>query len=270
MRHARSVVIDPMPPKVDGGVPWVDAGWRLLRDPTRLIPLFDRIDSSDAFVRPGQAFLTWATRRARERRAMHATERVVADIWRERAESGVVRDALAWTLGNVLDHPEYVERIRSGDDALLEACANESIRFAQRSITPREVVTAIDVADEERTYRVSPQAFVTTMLSVTNTGAAPGLERFDPAHYAAGRRLVPEVAVPAKELVSTFGHGGHSCPAARFSISAIRIAVRRLLEAYDLHLGSDPPAPRRRQIGGIARAERPVWVRYEPRTAHGA
>jgi hypothetical protein len=38
----------------------------------------------------------------------------------------------------------------------------------------------------------------------------------------------------ARELVSTFGHGRHSCPAQRFSISAIRIALRRLLDRYDL------------------------------------
>ena len=48
------------------------------------------------------------------------------------------------------------------------------------------------------------------------------------------RRLADAVDLPARELVSTFGHGRHSCPAQRFSISAIRIAIRRLLERYDL------------------------------------
>ena len=115
----------------------------------RLIPLFDRIDSSEAFVRPAQAFRTWATRRARERRAMHDIERVVAEIWAERRAAGIVRDdfleqlvasyddltpdeavvgaardvimlhvgaqsnlyaALAWTLVNVLRNPAYAAR----------------------------------------------------------------------------------------------------------------------------------------------------------------
>jgi hypothetical protein len=44
----------------------------------RLIPLFDRIDSADAFVRPAQAFRTLVTRHRRERRAMHAIEALVA------------------------------------------------------------------------------------------------------------------------------------------------------------------------------------------------
>src|SRR6185295_14876361 len=60
-----------------------------------------------------------------------------------------------------------------------------------------------------------------------------GLERFDPSHYE-GRKLAGDIALPARELVSTFGHGRHSCPAQRFSISAIRISIRRLLDAYDL------------------------------------
>jgi cytochrome P450 len=106
---------------------------------------------------------------------------------------------------------------------------------------------------------------LTTMLSVTNTTAAPGLERFDPAHYD-GRRLAGNVAVATKEMVSTFGHGTHACPAARFSISAIRTGVRRLLDTYELEVAFGTPAARRRQIGGVARAERPLLVRYRARS----
>ena len=267
----------------------------------RLARMFDRIDSSDAFVRPANGFVTWATRRARERRAMHGIEAVVAEIWRDRQARGVqehdfleqlvasyadlppdeqlvgaARDvimlqvgaqsnlyaALAWTLIRVLEHPEAMDAIRAGDDELLERCANESIRMAQRSITLREVLSPIEVDDGEHEYTVGAGAFVTTMLSVTNTTAAPGLAEFDPKHYV-GRRLAPDVDVPTKELVSTFGHGGHSCPAARFSISAIRITIRRLLETYDLVLERGDAAPRRRQLGGVARSERPVRVRYQ-------
>ncbi|MCJ7673113.1 MAG: cytochrome P450 [Acidimicrobiia bacterium] len=269
----------------------------------RLIPLFDRIDSSQAFVRPAQGFVTWATRRARERRAMHGIEAVVAEIWHERQRDGrqehdfleqlvasyadlppdeqlvgAARDvimlhvgaqsnlyaALAWTLVRVLEHPELAAAIRAGDDDLLERCASDAIRLAQRSITLREVLTPIEIDDGERTYSLGPGTFVTTMLSVTNPTAAPGLDEFDPDHYV-GRRLAPDVAVETKELVSTFGHGSHTCPAGRFSISAIRIAVRRLLETYELTPEFDRPEPRRRQMGGVARAERPIRVRYASR-----
>jgi len=88
------------------------------------------------------------------------------------------------------------------------------------------------------------------------------LVTFDPAHYE-GRRLV--VALPAKELVSTFGHGSHACPAQRFAISAIRIAVRRLLERYDVTPEFSIAEPRPGQLGAVARAAAPCVVRYRAR-----
>jgi cytochrome P450 len=106
------------------------------------------------------------------------------------------------------------------------------------------------------------------MLSVNNTRAAPGLERFDPDHYE-GRRLAKHVPLAARELVSTFGHGRHSCPAQRFSISAIRIALRRLIERYELTPGFERATPRPRQLGAVARAAGACPVRYRARLRHG-
>ncbi len=266
--------------------------------------LFDRIDSSEAFVRPAQAFRTWATRRAGSGGHARHRGRRRRDLGRRARPSGVARGdfleqlvasyadldpgraagrsapcdvimlhvgaqsnlyaALAWTLVRVLDDPVVLERVRGGDDAYLERCASEAIRLAQRSITLREVLRPIEVDRRASAPTASARArCLTTMLSVTNTTAAPGLDRFDPAHYE-GRRLAPDVAVPTKEVVSTFGHGTHACPAARFSISAIRIAVRRLVDAYDLTPAArrGPPAAR---LGGVARAERPLRIRYRAR-----
>ncbi len=136
--------------------------------------------------------------------------------------------------------------------------------MAQRSITLRQVLTPIDVDTGAASYRLHPGVLLTTMLSSHNTSVAPGLDRFDPDHYE-GRRLAPTVALPAKELVSTFGHGVHRCPAARFSISAIRVATRGLLDRYDLTPRFTRAEPRRRQIGGVARSARPCRVDYRLR-----
>ncbi|MFN8645041.1 MAG: cytochrome P450, partial [Candidatus Binatia bacterium] len=269
----------------------------------RLIPHLDRLDSGDAFVRPAQAFVTAVTRKAPERRAMRAVEAIIGDILRARRRAGTAvgdyleriaapfadlpeaeRDAqtardvmvihmgaqsnlhaaLAWTLVNLLRHPALLARVRAGDDPLLEQVANESIRMAQRSITLRYVMSPLDFDDGQRTYRLDSRVMITTMLPLTNTSAAPGLERFDPAHYE-GRKLAPSVALPAKELVSTFGHGRHACPAQRFAISAIRIAVRALVDTYQLTPRFADVQPRRQQIGGVARAAHPCPIHYRRR-----
>ena len=269
----------------------------------RLIPLFDRLDASDSFVKPASAFVSHLTRRRRERRAMAGIEDLIGEILRARqslpeAEQpddfltqitrswsdvdereqtrGVARDlmvihmgsqsnlyaALAWTVIDLLRHPELLERVRAGDDELLERCANESIRMAQRSITLRKVLRPIEIELEDGVkHSIGAGAFLTSMLSVTNTTSAAGLDRYDPEHYE-GRRLVKLPDLPARELVSTFGHGAHACPAQRFAISAIRISIQRLLGRFELTPLYDRPQPRRRQIGGVARADRACRVRY--------
>jgi cytochrome P450 len=282
---------------------WAGAEAASPRHLDRLVPLFDRLDTSDSFVRPWRALFATATGKWIERRAMRGIEAVVGEILVERERAGarpgdylqqmwdawadapdgeramqVARDvmiihmgaqsnlyaALAWTLVNVLLRPELHAKILAGDDELLERCANESIRMAQNSLTLRQVLRPIEVDDGVRTYRLPPGTFLATMLSVNNTTAAPGLDVFDPDHYE-GRRLVAGVPLAARELVSTFGHGRHSCPAQRFSISAIRVALRRLIERYELVPRFTSAEPRPRQLGAVARAARPCPVSYRAR-----
>jgi cytochrome P450 len=279
------------------------AGSEAASDPyvEQLIPLFDRLDSSESFVRPAQAALTWATRKRREWAAMDGIERIFAEIIHARWQRPRVDDflsqilesyadlpeeervvatardvivihmgsqsnlyaALAWTLVNLVQRPALLAQVRAGDDDLLDRCANESIRMAQRSITLRQVLTPINVDTGAGTYRLEPGVLLCTMLSSHNTTAAPGLDHFDPGHYE-GRRLSSEVTLPTKELVSTFGHGVHSCPAARFSIAAVRVTIRGLLDRYELTPQFTRAEPRRRQIGGVARSARPCRIRFRP------
>ncbi len=282
---------------------WAGAEAAEPRHLERLIPLFDRLDTSDSFVRPWRALFATSTGKRLEQRAMRGIEAVIAEILGERARRGapggdfldqiaarwgdvagperarqVARDvmilhmgaqsnlhaALAWTLVNLLLRPELLARVEAGDDALLERCASESIRLAQRTLTLRQVQRPIEIDTEQGHWRLAPGVMLATMLSLNNASAAPGLDAFDPEHYD-GRRLARSVALPARELVSTFGHGRHACPAQRFSISAIRIALRRLLERHALEPGVAAAEPRRRQLGAVARAQRPCPVRYRRR-----
>jgi cytochrome P450 len=268
----------------------------------RLLPLLDRLDASDAFVRPASAFVAWATRKRRERAALRAVETVMADILRERGARadagdflerivaawsdapeearvrGIARDvvmlhmgsqsnlpaALGWTLVDLLQRPALLARVRGGDEALVERCASESIRLAQRSITLRVVRQPVPLDDGQRTYACAPGVLLATMLPVTNTTAAPDLGSYDPARWD-GRRLIEPDGLAARELVSTFGHGRHACPAQRFSISAIRIAVCRIVDAYELEPRFTGPNPTRRQLGGVARGAAPCPVAYRMR-----
>ena len=271
----------------------------------RLIRALDVLDTSESFVHPLRTGVTMATRKVRERRAMADIETELGIILRARRRAGdaarpgdfldqidesfadvdqpdhdrfVARDvivlhlgsqsnlfaAVAWTLVNLLGSTDDLAAVRAGDDALLDRYAYESIRTAQRSITMRQVLRPIEFSVGDRVHHLAPGVLITTMLSVTNTSGDKRLGTFDPAHYD-GRRFLLADDLPAKELVSTFGHGSHTCPAQRFSISAIRAAVRGLVDRYELTPQFTDPKPLTRQIGGVARADRPTPIAYRPR-----
>jgi cytochrome P450 len=171
--------------------------------------------------------------------------------------------ALGWTIALLLLHRDVEARL-AADDTLLERCVLESIRIGQRSIMMRTVLTPCELSDGATTYRVEPEVVIATMVPLTNTTAMPGLEGFDPDRWA-GRRLRNEAELPARELVTTFGHGPHRCPAQRFSLSAIGRAVRRLFDAYELEPSFSAVRPLPLQVGGVARAADPCPVAYERR-----
>jgi cytochrome P450 len=177
--------------------------------------------------------------------------------------------ALGWTLCLVLLDPDVRGRVEAGtgsiERGLLDRCALEAVRIGQRSIMLRSVLKPCALDDGAVTYRVEPGVLLATMLPLTNTTARPGLDRFDPDRWD-GRRLRDD-ALDAKELVTTFGHGSHCCPAQRFSLSAIGRAVERLFATFELlpRFESVPAVPS--QIGGVARSADPCPVDYVRRRA---
>lgn len=268
----------------------------------RLVGLFEALDPEEAFVRPARTLVTVLTKKAPERRALREVERILTEIWQQRTREGrreqdmlevlheahaalpdrqrhpmVARDvmilhlasqsnlyaALSWTLVNLLLRPALHRRVRAGEHELVEQCAYESIRLAQRSITLRKVVAPATLDDGRTLYHLRPGVFVATMLSVNNA-SFDSLGRFDPDHYARGR-LASGVSLPTPEVVSTFGHGQHACPGRRFAIAAITVAVMELVEALELTPRFDSAEPHPTQIGAVARAARPCVVRYAAR-----
>jgi cytochrome P450 len=205
-----------------------------------------------------------------------------ADVEGEAREVGIARDvvlvhlasmsnlfaALGWMLVDLMQRPELLARVRAetkrGDTDLVERCALESTRLAQRSIMMRTVLAPVDVDTGAVTYRAEPGVVIATFLPLTNTSAAPGLDRYDADRWA-GRRLRADGAPETRELVTTFGHGRHTCPAQPFSLAAMCRSVSALVDRYDLELMDGPPGPPAGQIGGVARSAGPCPVRYRRR-----
>jgi cytochrome P450 len=142
----------------------------------------------------------------------------------------------------------------------------ESIRIGQCSVMLRSVMQEVEIDDGTTRYKLPPGVTVATMLALTNTTSAPGLDRYDPDRWD-GRRLRDERDLPAKEAVTTFGFGSHRCPAQRFSLSAITRTVARLAARYDLTAEFGAVRPMPEQIGGVGRAADPCPITYRARNA---
>ena len=262
----------------------------------RLVPAFDALDGSDAFVHPDAMAAVAAAGKADERAALavitrelglalaelpgvesdHALFARVAAAWQDVASEdralGVALDvtlvhvasmsnlfaALGWMLIDLLTHPDELARVRGGDRARAEACALESTRLAQRSIMARYVTEPVTIDTGDAVHEVGAGATIATLLPLTNTSAAPGLGSWDPDRWKR-RRLADPSALAAIELVTVFGHGRHTCPAQPFSLSTMTAAAMRFSAAFDMEpIWVHQPHPVRAQIGGVARAGRIV------------
>jgi cytochrome P450 len=170
--------------------------------------------------------------------------------------------ALGWHLVDLMEHPDEAEAVRLGDVGLAETCALESTRMAQRSIMARFTLAPFTLDIEEGPLDIPSGMTVATLLPLTNCNAAPGLDRWDPARWNRRRLRTPN-GLAAAELVTVFGHGGHSCPARPFSLAAMTLTSRRLLSQFRWEPSwSAHPEPVPAQIGGVARAAAPCHARY--------
>lgn len=170
--------------------------------------------------------------------------------------------ALGWTLVRVLHDPTSLRAIATGDAATADRCALEAIRLGQRSIMMRTALRPLELDDGTRTCQVDRGTIVATMVPVTNVDAEPSLSQWSPDRWRDRLRSGPE-GLTTPEQVTTFGHGSHRCPARRFSMSAIRTTMTRLLGEFDLVADFDQmPGPLTHQIGGVGRAAAPCPVRY--------
>ena len=266
----------------------------------RLVLAFETLDGSDAFVHPDAMAAVEATGKRAERAALEdivtivetAVRATASDIdegdlfgrivqaWSTEPDDvrlrGIAFDvalihiasmsnlmaALGWALVDLLEHPAQRERVAAGDTEFAQRCALESTRLAQRSIMSRTVLAPVDLDTGDVTYRVPTGWTIATLLPLLNTSAAPGLQTWDPDRWQR-HRLADTASLPSPMLVTSFGHGKHSCPAQPFSLAAMSTAMTRLLNTYEVAPGwTTYPRPVPAQIGGVARSDDPCPVEY--------
>ena len=266
-----------------------------------LAEVLDALDGAAAFVEPGGMAAIAASGKAEEYAALARAEELIADAVAERDANsdtpedhfqriidawagepkrtqGIARDvvlvhlgsmsnlfaALGWYLIDVATRPEILDAVRTGDRDLTERAAMESLRMSQRSVMMRAVSKPCEIDDGTTTYRVARGATLATLLPLTNC-SGDDLARFDPDRWQR-RRLRPDRVPASRELVTTFGHGPHTCPAQPFSLAVMTAVVTDLVLTYDLTPRFDvAPVPVPGQIGGIARSATPCPMEYHSR-----
>jgi cytochrome P450 len=267
----------------------------------RLVCAFDALDGSDAFVHPDAMAAVAASNKKAERDALddiaHVIETAlhqydsapegdaglfgrIVEAWASEPADvrcrGIAMDvalihiasmsnlmaALGWAIVDLLLHPAELRLVAAGDGDLAQRCALESTRLAQRSIMARAVLEPVSFDTGTCVVDVPAGWTIATLLPLLNTSAAPGLETWDPGRWRR-YRLADATALASPMLVTAFGHGRHSCPAQPFSLSAMTMAMTRLLGSYDITpRWGQYPRPVRAQIGGVARSAQPCQVDY--------
>ncbi|MCW2511733.1 MAG: cytochrome [Mycobacterium sp.] len=266
----------------------------------RLVRAFDVLDGSDAFVHPDAMAAVAASGKRAECAALDEVAVVVEDAVRQHDSGadgdglfgrivdawandatdvrlrGIAMDvalihiasmsnlmaALGWAIVDLLVHPEQCLLVAAGDTELAQRCALESTRLAQRSIMARAVLEPIAFDTGSGVVDVPPGWTIATLLPLLNASVAPGLETWDPDRWHR-HRLADASALASPMLVTAFGHGRHSCPAQPFSLSAMTMAMTRLLGRFDMTPeGAGYPRPVPAQIGGVARSADPCRVAY--------
>ena len=275
------------------GGPGASAGERF----NMLADAFDVLDGAESFVHPDAMAAIAKSGHAAERDALAGATALIGlglddhspgddlfsrivDRWEGEAENvrrtGIAHDvvlvhiasmsnlfaALGWAIVDLVEHPDERAAVAAGDAALAEQCALESTRLSQRSIMSRYVLREVELDVGDATLTVEAGTTIATLLPLTNSSAAPGLDRWDPRRWHR-RRLADWASPSTVELVTAFGHGRHSCPAQSFSLGAMRSALLRLTSRYSLDpVWTQHPVPVPAQIGGVARSADPCLLRY--------
>ena len=185
---------------------------------------------------------------------------------------------LAWTLIDLLQHPDYLDEVRKEVDGVLADRASTDIGWPQVSALAR---VECAVKESERLHPVAHMALRRATEDVRfgpyrvpqgeYVLAAPCVSHLmpeifpDPLAYRPSRfeRGSAAASLEANRLIG-FGGGVHRCIGVNFARLEMKVVVALLARHYDMEL-LDPPRP---AAGALTRwPAEPARVRYAARTA---
>ena len=183
----------------------------------------------------------------------------------------------AWTLIELLRHPEEMEVVRAELDELyadesevsyqalreiprLESAVKEALRLHP------PLILVLRVAKEDLEYvgfRIRAGQMVGASPAISNRipGDFPDPDRFDPARYLDPRvedRANPWTWIP-------FGAGRHRCVGAPFAMMQLKAIFSVLLAGWEFELAQPPDSYRNDHSKMVVQLQQPCVVRYRRR-----
>jgi sterol 14-demethylase len=182
----------------------------------------------------------------------------------------------SWALILLLQHPDYLGKVRAEQDALLPPGHGIDLetlrRFVHLSWALRETERLRPSSDLLLRYNAEayelggyyvPRGWL-TLLSPPLSHQLPEVFR-EPARYDP-LRFAPERAEDRQHRFALVGFGGglHKCAGMQFALHETSVIISLLLQEYDLELITPDPQPTKE-----LRAPRPTpcWIRYRRRRA---
>jgi sterol 14-demethylase len=182
----------------------------------------------------------------------------------------------AWTLIELVRHPQILERVTKELDALfaggadvsyhalreipeLECAIKEALRLhPPLIILMRKVMT--DFHYKQWTVRAGDTAAVSTAVSNRMPECFPEPARFDPDRYKEGREEDRQVFAWLP-----FGAGRHRCVGAAFAMIQLKAIFCVLLRRYSFEMAQPPESYRNDHSKMVVQLKQPCRVRYQRR-----
>jgi sterol 14alpha-demethylase len=189
-------------------------------------------------------------------------------LWLIHAGHETTSSHLSWVLIQLLQHPDYLARIKAAlpaeitlDSIRGSGLLHQAIQETERKSSPSIALPRITTQPYEVGGYVIPAGKL-VFISPTASHMLPEIftspDSYDPDRFSAGRAEDRK----AKNALVGFGGGRHKCWGVDFAYVEMAVVITMLLQHYDVQLLT--PDPKMVYVQ-IPRPERPTWIGYRRR-----